>query len=253
MAPGMPDLSPTTDTYGAHANYSRDGTNSDNLTKEHGLLFFSVAALRDVNASVDATGAALTRERHHITFYELSEATYTPGTTEALNASGSSVAAYSDGSTASYPNANADTANNRGVSSMVSGSAVTQFGYTDAVGTLSTHVFNKVGEDERGNVYYAARQYDAAGNVSDYSDVITVDIDRQAPDKNTIAADLILHSASDTGIDDDRRTANTTPVFTMRWPMASHPRTTSTTTNCTGRNWMRILKQSKPLHTRPTP
>ena len=214
-APALPDLSPYSDTYGANDNYARNGTDSDDLTYEYAMLFRSVAAVRDTDDSADKTLAELTRERHHLTFSVFDSTIAATGTP----ADGASAPALANNGVTSAVNPDAATANNREISNVANGTAVTGYGFPNEYAAVITHDFsNKVAVDETDSVFIGAKQYDAAGNESAWSTIKEVTLDREKPAMATFANDLILHSASDTGVDDDRRTANTTPVFTMEWP-----------------------------------
>ena len=88
--PAAPDMTPVLDTFGANGNLARDGTNSDDITKNQDLAFLVDSAVRDFNDAADLTGAALSRERHHIALWEWDTETFASGTTETA-ASGQSI------------------------------------------------------------------------------------------------------------------------------------------------------------------
>ena len=221
LPPEAPDLSPHSDTYGANNNHARDGADDDDLTYEHAMLFRSLPAVRDTDDTADKTGAARTREHHHITFSVFDSTEATGGTP----ANGASAPALAGNGIISAGNPDAATANNREISNIKDGRTVTSAGFPNEYAATITHDFaGTVPADSTGSVFIGAKQYDAAGNVSAWSTVKEVTLDREKPDLATFANDLILHARSDTGeTNDDRRTANTAPIFTMQWPDGISP------------------------------
>ena len=219
--PGKPDLSPVWDSYGANTNPSRDGTDADDVTKYPGLLFFTDAT-DEVNA-VDTdsiffvlTNAALIREQHHLLAYELSTADSSTATATAISGTALSETNPQGTAISSAARANpADTAN-RTIASHTNTPLATG-GTGTRTGQRHTHRFPGATDETEGEYHIAVKQVDAAGNVSNYSEVLSVKIDRKKP--NEVPGELVLHRDSDTGTSQtDRRTANTTPVFTSEFP-----------------------------------
>ena len=85
------------------------------------------------------------------------------------------------------------------------------------VGQKHTHRFAGAAVGTEDSYHVAAKQKDAAGNISAYSPTLAIKIDRKKP--NEVPGELVLHYDSDTGISQtDRRTANLTPVFISEFP-----------------------------------
>ena len=81
-APDMPDLRPLDDTYGSNPNYSRRGTDSDNITSDTSLQYFVTASKREFGETFDLSTvndfkrtSPRGREQNHILFYYLNPTT----------------------------------------------------------------------------------------------------------------------------------------------------------------------------------
>ena len=217
-APSEPDLKPADDTYGTNANYSRRGTDQDNITNDDSIQYFVDAADRQngensaLSSTVDAHGTSpKTREQHHILFYNLvaddltdyyaSASPTTPAYTGSSWTSGITATAVS--AVLDSAATNITTANTWGTTGTAETTSRTgehfdvDFAQTDGLDTYR---------------YVVAKQRDRAGNVSDYSSVLKVQVDEKAP--AAVTTDLDLHPTSDTGVSgSDQQTSSVTPIF----------------------------------------
>ena len=218
-APNAPDLKPGDDTYGVNANYSRRGTNTDNITGDDDVQFFidavdrqhgENAALSSVN---DAHGTSpLGREQHHAILYNLvatnlnnyyvtanpTTPAYSGGSwTTGITATGVSKPVVTNATT------NITTANTWSGSDDTDSTSRTgehfdvDFAQTDGLDTYR---------------YVVATQRDLAGNESAYSPVLKIQVDEAYPE--AVELDLDLHPISDTGPSDvDQQTSSLKPIF----------------------------------------
>ena len=209
QAPALPDLDPAQDSHGTYPNHAKSGTDYDNITYNQDLLFFTEAADRAAGDSSALTGAALEREQHHLLVYELDDADTATATATVIT--GQRV----DGAT--HPNP-ADAASRSISSQRVFGRSVDSS--TDRkIGQKHTHRFAAATADTEGTYYIAAKQKDAAGNLSAYSPALTVKIDRKKP--NAVPGEITLHFDSATDLSQtSRRTANFAPVFISEFSRA---------------------------------
>ena len=223
QAPSAPDLDPANDSFGGNPNRSRTGTDQDDNTNQTTHSYFVDASDRQASESVALDGYNLTKEQHHIligVFTKTDEASGGDdqaypviGTPDENDVEDTTVAPASGADPAdSEEDRNIDT-----MTRFADFDEVTKLKTKSRTGNLFTHNFNSVvpeGKDRY--VYTVARQRDLAGNVSEYSDIMRVRVDRELP--KGVSSQLNLHPARDTGVStQDGQTSATNPVFRAKF------------------------------------
>ncbi len=167
-APRIPDLAAEDDSFGKYENEFRVGTDDDNITKKTRDLSFALTP---------SDGDDI--DKHQLLFYELPEgviATLTPIQNAPADPH-TTVSAHIYGSNNLFKDKN-----------------------TESDGTRDVEAYSTVGinGDEKNiekDFYFVALQVDDAGNVSDFSEILTLSIDTQAP--QPWSEDLNLNPDSD--------------------------------------------------------
>ena len=223
QAPSAPDLDPANDSFGGNPNRSRTGTDQDDNTNQTTHSYFVDASDRQASESVALDGYNLTKEQHHIligVFTKTDEASGGDdqaypviGTPDENDVEDTTVAPASGADPAdSEEDRNIDT-----MTRFADFDEVTKLKTKSRTGNLFTHNFDSVVPDGKDRyVYTVARQRDLAGNVSEYSDIMRVRVDRELP--KGVSSQLNLHPARDTGVsNEDSQTAATNPVFRAKF------------------------------------
>ena len=228
-APAKLDLNSGDDSYGLYQNISRDGTDADDITNDILHRYLSISSDRQAGEletllNTAETGVALSplkRERHQLRIYiddDNDLVSDTVGdTTNRLLASGDSPTTITSqtnivdvsNTLAGYP---------AGTSRVGRQLSVTiNHNAHSSIGKILNNT--EAGDDSLGQEadrYFAATQFDLAGNESELSEALKVLIDRQDPEKIR-GGDVILHPFSDSGSSQtDGRTARTALFYATR-------------------------------------
>ena len=225
VAPELPDLSPASDSFGAYANPSRDGTDSDDITNIDVQTYFVIASDREAGAVEAATDYNLIKEQHQIISYDLDSADSATATATNLlptllpvdhDEDGGGDAGQVDDDGNVVKTANITAVN----SQLIDDYDVFNEGRM-AKGSLIRNDFNVPAFDINtfgggfdGLKYVASKQVDLAGNISDFSSVYSVRIDNKIP-QPVVTNDLTFHRAFDSGDVGDSQTSSIKLLFTI--------------------------------------